>query len=209
MRKNLFLSIGLFLFLLPSIFAQTTDEKQKPLFVPYAAVYAGGCVSNPFQFNAGVQKLTKSHFNLAADMHYWNTNYEDYYEGVYSKGHFTSITPSVRLVFNSGRKMGTGFVASVGLGYMFARDRGTEQPFISDEGNGSNILTGKAINGKWDFNSIAPSVSFGVNVRIFRMPFTFGYMLYFAKSTTGWDAQAGGIGVKVGMHRFKKSNKHK
>jgi len=205
MRKNLLLTMGLLLVLLPSLFAQTNNDKQKPLFVPYAGVTAGGCVSNPFQFTAGVQKMTKSHFNLATDVLYWNTNYEDYYEGVYSKGHFTSITPSVRVVFNSGRKMGTGFVASVGLGYMFAKDRGIEQPYITDEVNGGNILTGKAVNGKWDFNSIAPSASFGVNVRILRIPFTFGYNLYFAKSTRGWEPEAGGIGVKVGLHRFQKS----
>jgi len=201
--------MGLILALLPSIFAQTTNEKQKPLLVPYAAVYVGGCVSNPFQFTAGVQKMTKSHFNLAADIHYWNTNYECYCDDEYSKGRWSSITPSVRLVFNSGRKMGNGFVASVGLGYMFARDRGTEQPYIMDETDSGTTLTGEAINGKWDFNSLAPSASIGVNVRILRLPVTFDYILYMAKSTEGWMPAAGGIGIKVGFHRFQKSKKHK
>jgi hypothetical protein len=209
MRKNLLLTTALTLLALPSIFAQTGDDKQKPLLVPYVGVNVVGCFSNPASFTAGVQKMTKSHFNVAADIHYWNTNYECYCDDVYSKGHFRSVTPSVRLVFNSGKKMGNGFVATVGLGYMFAKDRGTEQPYIKDEINGGTILTGESLSGKWDFNSLAPSASFGVNVRILRLPVSFDYILYVAKASRGWEPAAGGIGIKAGFHRFEKSKKRK
>lgn len=203
MRKNLLLTIGLFAVLLPSVLAQTNNEKQKPLFVPYAAVNLVSCFSNPFSFTAGIQKVTESRLNVAADVHYWSTNYECNCDDVYSKGHFRSITPSVRLVFNTGGKMENGFVASVGLGYMFAKDRGSEQTFITDNTTGEHHLSGKPVNGKWDFNSIAPSASVGLNLKIFRIPFSFGYLLYIAKSTKGWEPAAGGIGMKVGIHRFK------
>jgi hypothetical protein len=70
--------------------------------------------------------------------------------------------------------MEQGFVASLGLGYMFAKDRGIEQPYVRDNTTGNNILTGKAVYGKWDFNSLAPSISAGLNVKLLHLPFTFG-----------------------------------
>jgi len=203
MRKNLLFTMGLFLVPLSSIVAQTNDDQQKNLFVPYAAVNLVGCFSNPFSFTAGVQQVKESRFNVAVDVHYWTTNYDCYCDDVYSKGHFRSITPSVRLVFNTGGKMENGFVASVGLGYMFAKDRGSEQSYINDNVTGNNILIGKAVTGKWDFNSLAPSASVGLNLKILHIPFSFGYILYVAKSSKGWEPEAGGIGIKVGMHRFK------
>jgi hypothetical protein len=203
MRRNLFLTAAFCLVFLSQLLAQNKDStQQKNLFVPYVAVDLVGCVSNPFSFTAGVQQVNASHFNVAIDVHYWSTNYECYCDDIYSKGHFSSITPSVRLVFNTGKKMEQGFVASIGLGYMFAKDRGTEQPYTRDDASSNNILTGKAVYGNWDFNSLAPSISAGLNVKLLHLPFTFGYILYMAKSTKGWEPEAGGIGVKIGLHRF-------
>jgi hypothetical protein len=203
MRKNLFLTIALCSALVSQLLAQNEDStKRKDLYVPYVTVSLEACFSNPFSFTAGVQQVKESHFNVAIDVHYWSTNYECSCDDLYSKGHFSSITPSVRLVFNTGGKMEQGFVASLGLGYMFAKDRGIEQPYVRDNTTGNNILTGKAVYGKWDFNSLAPSISAGLNVKLLHLPFTFGYILYMAKSTKGWEPEAGGIGVKIGLHRF-------
>lgn len=203
MRKNLFLTMALSLVVLSPLLSQNNKSaEEKTLYVPYVTVNFVPCFSMPFSFAAGVQRVNESHFSVAADVHYWNTNYECYCDDVYSKGHFSSITPSVRLVYNTGKKMETGFVASLGLGYMFAKDRGEEQPYVKDNTMGTTILIGKAVPGNWDFKSIAPSISAGLDVKIFHLPFSFGYTIYMAKTTKGWEPAAGGLGIKVGIHRF-------
>jgi hypothetical protein len=203
MRKSFFLITGLLFISLSQLFSQNNSSEKKNLFVPFVGVTFTPCFGNPFSFTGGVQQVNESRFSLAYDVHYWNTKYDCYCDDIYSKGHFSSITPSVKLVFNTGGKMKQGFVASLGLGYMFAKDRGTEQPYILDNVTGAKILTGKEVSGKWDFNSISPSISAGANVKLFHLPVSFGYTFYMAKTTKGWEPTAGGIGFKVGIHKFE------
>lgn len=179
----------------------TTDNSP---FVPYLGVMAGGCVDNPFSFSAGVQKNLKPRMTVSFDLHYWNTGYSCYCDSVYSQGRFRSFTPSVKLTFNTGKREGMGLVAGVGLGYMFAKDRGTEQPYTYDVATNTNVLNEKdKVQGNWDFSSIAPSFSVGVGFRVLKVPVTFQSEYYFAKTTEGWMATAGGIGFKIGIRRYK------
>ena len=189
-----------------SFFSSAQDKvmkETKPL-IPYVGVFAGGCVYNPFSFIAGVQKNLMSHITLSYDLHYWNTGYKSYCDSMYSKGKFRSFTPSVKIAYNTGKKEGMGLIAGVGLGYMFAKDRGTEQPYTYDVASNTNILNDKSIsNGNWDFNSIAPSFNLGVGFRIFKFPVAVSTIYYFAKTTEGWMAAAGGMGIKIGFNRPK------
>src|SRR5688572_17629350 len=137
------------------------QEKEQKTFTPYVAVYAGGCVDNPFQFAAGIQKPLQKHLTIAYDIHYWKTGYECFCEDTYTKGDYRSITPSVKIIYNTGKREGRGFMAGLGLGYMFAKDRGTEQTYLYDEIE-KKYTYGNMTAANWDFNSIAPSFSLGV-----------------------------------------------
>ncbi|MCX6316666.1 MAG: hypothetical protein NTW29_05220 [Bacteroidetes bacterium] len=185
--------------------AQDNSAKQKNPLVPYASVYAGGCVDNPFSFAAGVQQKLRDHLTIGYDVHYWNTGYECYCDDKYSKGKFSSITPSVKLLYNTGKKEGRGFVAGVGLGYMFAKDRGSEVPYTYDPMTSTYIYQqDKALHdANWDFNSIAPSFSIGAGFRLFKLPVTFQTIYYFAKTTDGWMPAAGGTGFTIGFRKLK------
>lgn len=177
------------------------DKEQKP-FTPYVAVYAGGCVDNPFQFVAGMQKPLQQHLTIAYDIHYWKTGYESYCDDdVYAKGNFRSITPSVKIIYNTGKKEGKGLMAGIGLGYMFAKDRGTEQSYLYNE-SVKAYTYGPATAAQWDFNSIAPSFTLGVGFRVLRLPMVFNSTYYFAKTTEGWMATAGGVGLKIGFRKL-------
>jgi hypothetical protein len=186
-------------------FAQADKQAEKKTVTPYAGVYAGGCVYNPFSFVAGVQRNLRPNFTMAYDVHYWNTGYECYCDDVYSKGKFSSVTPSVKILYNSGKKEGRGFVAGLGLGYMFARDRGSEVPYTYDATtNTYTYLKEKEVpDANWDFNSIAPSFSIGAGFRVFQLPVTFQSIYYFAKTTDGWMAAAGGAGFTIGFRKLK------
>ncbi len=186
-----------------SLLAQDKGASVNKLLTPYVEVLAGGCVKNPFSFMAGVQKPLKNHLALSYDIHYWNTKYECYCDDVYSKGHFISVTPSVKVTYYTGKKEGNGLMAGIGLGYMFAKDRGTEQAYSYDLLTNKNILAKEMTNGKWDFNSIAPSFSLGVGFRLLKLPVAMQSVYYFAKTTDGWMATAGGMGIKVGLRRYK------
>jgi hypothetical protein len=201
MRKLFLLTLSTAFIL--SVAAQDKNMSDKKNLTPYVGVFAGGCVDNPFSFMAGVQKKIRERITLAADLHYWNTGYECYCDDVYSKGKFRSFTPSVKIIYNTGKKEGNGFIAGVGLGYMFAKDRGTEQPYTYDAA--TNLYeTGKDISpGNWDFNSIAPSFTLGVGFRVLKIPVSFLSIYYFAKATDGWTAAAGGAGFKIGLKKFK------
>jgi len=94
-------------------------------------------------------------------------------------------------------------VAGVGLGYMFAKDRGTEQSYTEDKLSGSIVYSTEITAGKWDFNSLAPSFNIGVGFRVLRFPVSLQTVYYFAKTTEGWMAVAGGAGVKIGLKRYK------
>jgi hypothetical protein len=202
MKKRLLFSIPLFLIIYSSAISQE-KKSDKDVIIPYAGFMAGGCVINPFSFVAGVRQVKNSHFSILYDVHYWNTKYECYCDDTYSKGHFSSITPSVKLAFSTGRKEGKGVFAAIGLGYMFAKDRGTEQSYTPGTLTSEAIVGKDIVNGKWDFTSIAPSASVGINFRAFHHPFSISNTYYFAKTTSGWEAVTGGAGITFG---FKKIN---
>jgi hypothetical protein len=185
-----------------SAFSQDKTETENKVLVPYAGVLAGGCVPDPFSFIIGVQKPLKQHFIIAYDVHYWNTDYECYCDAVYSKGHFTSLTPSVKFTYNTGKKTGRGILAGIGLGYMFARDHGTEQSYVYDASTGKKTTGNEIKNGNWSFTSISPSATLGFGFRVLRFPVAINNVYYFAKDTKGWAAIAGGIGVKIGFRRI-------
>src|SRR5262249_33638532 len=150
--------------------AKENAKEKKPL-MPYVGLTAVGCgVSNPFSLLAGVQQPFKKHLMLVYDVHYMNTNYENNCNDVLSKGHFSSFIPSVKMQLYSGKKQGRGLLAGVGLGYMFARDRGTEQQYTIDPVSKEKALAGEIKHGNWDFNSIAPSFTFGAGFRLFKLP---------------------------------------
>jgi hypothetical protein len=202
MRKKLLLSNLSFFIFISTLSAQEKQEPEKIGIIPYTNVLAGGCVSNPFSFTIGVQQPLKTHISIAYDVHYWNTDYECYCDDTYSKGHFTSFTPSVKFIYNTSKRTSAGLFAGIGLGYMFAKDRGTEQSYsYNQETNTSEI--GKDIkNGNWDFNSISPSFTLGVGFRVLRFPMAINNTYYFAKDTKGWGAIAGGAGIKIGFRRL-------
>jgi hypothetical protein len=198
--KKLFVLLLTFYALVP-VFAQKEEVVAKPL-TPYIGVIAGGCVDNPFSFLAGVQKPVMKQLTLSYDLHYWNTGYECYCDDMYSKGKFTSFTPSVKISYNTGKKESRGFILGAGLGYMFARDRGTEQPYTYDVATNTNVVTKEISKGNWDFNSIAPSVTLGVGFRLFKMPVAYKCVYYFANTTDGWMAAAGGVGFTIGFRKI-------
>jgi hypothetical protein len=201
MHTKLFTIVALFCGL--SAAAQEKSGSSKNSFVPFAGVLAGGCVDNPVAFMAGADKALNKHLTLTYDVHFWNTGYECYCADIYSVGKYTSFTPSVKLSFSTGRQAGRGLIAGVGLGYMFARDRGTEQTYTYDGVKGIAIKGDKVTPGNWDFNSLAPSVTFGLGVRILKLPVTFHSTYYFANTTEGWMPAAGGVGLKLGFRAMK------
>ncbi len=201
MKKILLLSLTLTFFL--SLAAQDKTVTVKQPLTPYITVLAGGCVDNPFSFTAGVQKNIRERLTLSGDVYYWNTGYECYCDDLYSKGKFRSVTPSVKLTYNTGKKEGNGFIAGVGLGYMFAKDRGTEQSYTYNATTNVYELGKGITDGNWDFNSIAPSVTLGVGFRVLKVPVAFQSVYYFAKTSDGWMAAAGGAGFKIGLKRYK------
>ena len=180
--------------LLISLYSNAQEKKN---YNPFVAVYAGGCVSNPFQFVAGLQKELKTHWSLVYDVHYWNTRYECYCEdSMYSKGKFQSVTPSIKINYNTGKKRGRGLIAGLGLGFIIAKDRGTEQSYLYDENIKSYVL-GQSQPGKWDFAGIAPSFNLGIGFRVFHLPVSLNTGYYFAKTTEGWEPVGGGAGFTV------------
>jgi hypothetical protein len=197
--RNLLLTVILII----AAFNATGQDNDKKVFTPYISVYAGGCVDNPFQFAIGIQKPLKPHWSVAYDVHYWKTGYECYCEDMYSKGDYRIITPSVKLSYNTGKKEGRGLMATLGLGYSFAKDRGTEQTYVYDESLKS-YSDGMASPAKWDFTSIAPSFSLGVGFRLFKLPVSFSSGYYFGNTTEGWTVTAGGAGFKVGFRKIEK-----
>lgn len=203
MKKQLLLFLSLIL--MAGIRAQDKAAAAKKPLTLYVGVFAGGCVDNPFSFLGGVQQDLRTHLTIAYDLHYWNTGYECYCDDKYSNGKFSSVTPSVKVLYNTGKQKGRGFVAGLGLGYMFAKDRGSEVPYTYDGvTNTYTYQTEKQNNnGKWDFNSLAPSFSIGAGFRAFKLPVTFQSIYYFAKTTDGWMAAAGGAGFTIGLRKIK------
>ena len=182
-------------------FAQQEKIPVDKTIVPVVGSLAVGCVTNPFSFTAGIQQSLKQHLRISYDIHFWNTRYEDYLDNIYSKGHFIATTPSVKLLFNTGKRTGSGLVLGLGLGYMIAHDRGTEQAYAFDSTTNTRIIDKALRQANWDFNSIAPSVTFGYGFRLLRFPVTINNVYYFGKDTKGWAALAGGMGITFGLKR--------
>ncbi len=202
MRKTALIILSCFLVCLSTNAQKNSEEKKEPL-IPFVGVSYGGCVSNPFSFTAGIQQPVKKHIRVVYDVHYWNTDYECYCDDVYAKGHFTSLTPSVRLLINSGKRTGAGLFAGVGLGYMFAKDRGTEQSYTRNVNTDKMEVGDKITAGRWDFNSISPSINIGIGFRVARFPVSWSTVYYFAKDTKGWGAMAGGVGLTFGFRKIE------
>ncbi|MDP4263803.1 MAG: hypothetical protein Q8941_14845 [Bacteroidota bacterium] len=203
MRKIHFLALAFFLIPASWLTAQESAGTRANVRTPYAGILFGGCgASNPVSFLAGIQQTPKTHFSILYDIHYWNTRYKDYSDNVYSRGHFSSLTPSIKFIYSTGKKPGNGLFAGIGLGYMIARDRGTEQPYTLDPFSNAMTVNDKDIvTGRWDFNSVSPSLVYGIGFRLFHFPVALNNTYYFAKTTKGWDAVTGGIGLKMGFRR--------
>jgi hypothetical protein len=203
MTKKLLLGLWLLFTIHSSAISQKNTSDKKDLIIPYAGSMVGGCgISNPFSFVVGIEQVKNSHFSILYDVHYWNTKYECYCEDTYSTGRFSSITPSVKLAFSTGKKTGKGVFAAIGLGYMIAKDRGTEQSYSPGSLTSEAVIGKDIVKGKWDFTSIAPSVAFGVHFRAFHRPFSISNTYYFAKTTEGWGAAAGGAGIFIGLKKI-------
>ena len=203
MRKKMFLSLAGCLLISSLILAQKDSTKKANRLIPYAGIIVGGCdISIPVTVLAGVEKQLRPHLNLSYDIHYMNTDYECTCDDRYSKGHYSSVIPSVKFYYNSGKKRERGIIIGAGLGYIFARDRGIEENYTIDPATQKIILSGNTVNGKWDFNSICPSITYGVGFRLFKLPVTYSNIFYFAKTTEGWDAVAGGVGLKIGFKKL-------
>lgn len=201
MRKRIFLLLAFFISAL-FISAQSENENKPRSLTPYIGTVAGGCgIDNPFSFFAGMEKQKAKHISFAYDIYYQKTDYTCYCDDMYSEGNFRAIVPSFKIVFNSGKKNGKGLIAGVGLGYMFAKDRGTEQSYSTDPLTSKRTLSGNIVNGNWDFSSISPSITIGAGIRLLRFPVSGIFTVYYANTTEGWGPVTGGAGIKIGFKR--------
>jgi len=157
-----------------------------------------GYNSNAVAFTTGIEKKAAKHLAISYDIHYWKTNYENYCCDVYSEGRYSIIIPSVKIKFDPG-KPNKGFFIGAGLGYVFAKDRGTEEPYSYDPVTKGRIMSGKVTNGNWDFNSLSPSFNWGVGFRIKGFPVSVINSNYFGKTTEGWHDISTGVGLKLGF----------
>lgn len=195
-------------FVLPGtlLLAQQEKTPTKPSgIIPFVEVaYGVGLCgeSNPLSYTAGIKQPLSRKLSLIYDINVWSTPYEIYCCDIYSKGRYTAVTPSVKLQYNLGKRPGRGFFMGAGIGYMIARDRGTEQPFTYGA-PGEMIFTKSPTETNWDFNSIAPSVNFGYEFRIGSMPMAITSTTYFAKTTCNWQAVSSGIGLRIGFKKRK------
>jgi hypothetical protein len=203
MRKKL-LPLLYVLFIACNVNAQDQPAPKTNKLTPFIEVQynLGLCgESNPLSFTAGLQKSLTRKLTLSYDINYWNTSYENYCCNVYSKGKYIAVIPSVKLTWNAGKRKDRGFFAGVGLGYIFAKDRGTEQSYSTTPGTNEMVFTKSAVAGNWDFNSIAPSFSWGVGLKVFRLPVSFVNTNYFAKSTLGWGPVSTSAGIRIGFRK--------
>jgi hypothetical protein len=204
MSKNLLFAL---LFICAGLVAsaQETNSLKTPRFTPFIeASYGMGLCgeSNPLAFTGGVRQSLSRKLSLVYDINVWSTPYEVYCGDIYSKGKYTAITPSVKLLYYLGKREGHGFFIGAGVGYIFAKDRGTEQPYTFD-GSSEPVIGKDITKGKWDFNSIAPSLTFGYQFSICKLPVSIVSTTYIAKTTCGWQAVQSGIGLNIGLKKRK------
>ena len=193
--------------ILPVLFAsqgfpQIAPSGKQSTYTFYSGLLAGGCVKNPVSVIAGIRRPLQEHFFLGYDVHVWGTRYEDYDDEVYSKGKFFSMTPSVKLSYYTGKE-GKGLQAGLGLGYMFGRDHGTEQHYITDPVTKIRTMQDGPAAQNWDFNSIAPSITLGIGFHVFHRAASVNTVYYFANTSEGFVAAAGGAGFTMS---FKKAS---
>jgi hypothetical protein len=187
-------------------FAKSTPANK---WIPYveSSYQLGLCgESFPVAFTAGAEKKLSKHLSVGADVHGWNTHYQMYCDNVFSKGNYTSLIPAVKLNFYPSRQY-KGFFVGAGIGYAFARDRGTEQTYTYTPATGKNNLTGSATPGNWDFNTVATSIQWGLSFKINRVPVTFVNTNYLGKSTVGYGPLATGVGLRVGLAQVARERK--
>lgn len=153
---------------------------------------------NPFSFILGMEKPVAKHLSVSTDIHFWKTDYETYCCDIYSKGTYRSVIPSIKFKFDPG-KPNKGFFIGGGLGYIIAKDRGTEQPYVYNASTGTKTVSGEITHGKWDFQSFSPSFSWGVAFKIKYISMSLVNTNYFGNTTQSWTDVATGVGLRLGF----------
>jgi hypothetical protein len=202
MKKTILFSLSGLLISFSNISAQEKKEQKPNRITPFieSSYQLGLCgESNPFAFILGVEKPVAKHLSVSADVHLWKTDYETWCCDIHSKGTYTAVTPSIKIKFDPG-KPNKGFFIGAGIGYVFTKDRGTEQPYLYDAA-GTKTMSGEITNGNWDFQSIAPSFNWGIAFKISRFPVALINTNYFGKSTWGWEDIATGVGLRFGLRK--------
>lgn len=207
MKKKTIACLPLIFFIAANVSAQVTKKQKNNAITPFieSSYQLGLCGEyNPVGFMAGIDKPLAKYLVISYDIQFWKTAYEVYCCDVYSKGDYMQIIPSVKIKFDPG-KPNKGFFIGGGLGYVFARDRGTEQPYFSDTVTGIKTFSGEVKQGNWDFNSIAPSFILGVGFKIKGFPAAIVSTNYFGKTTWGWGPVSTGVGFRVGLNKVSGS----
>ena len=203
MKKTILISLSGLFILCSEILAQEKTGQKINAVTPFIefSYQLGLCgESSPYTFMAGIEKPVAKHLSVSADVHLWKTDYENWCCDIYSKGTYTSVIPSVKIKFDPG-KPNKGFFIGAGLGYVFANDRGTEQPYLYDAATGTKTVGGEITRGNWDFQSISPSFNWGVAFKISKFPVAIVNTNYFGKTTWGWGDIATGVGLRFGLRR--------
>ena len=204
MKKKLSITLtGLFIFC--SCISAQEKKEQKPVGItPFIEMsnQLGLCgEGNPFAFMAGIEKPVAKHLSVSADIQLWKTDYENYCCDIYSKGTYTSVIPSVKIKLDPG-KPNRGFFVGVGLGYLIVKDRGTEQPYSYNPATGIKTFEDKITAANWNYQSIAPSFSWGIVFKVKKYPLAIINTNYFSKTDWyGWGPAATGIGLRVGLKK--------
>ena len=202
MKKTVLFSLSGLLISFSNISAQEKKLQKTKVTTPFIEVsnQLGLCgEKNPYAFLAGVEKPIAKHLSVSADIQIWKTDYENWCCDIYTKGSYTHILPSVKIKLDPG-KQNKGFFIGVGLGYVFAKDRGTEQPYLYDPATGTQKTGGEITNGNWGFQTISPSFNWGLTFKVCKFPVTLINTNYFGKTPWGGPL-ATGVGLRFGFKR--------
>ena len=154
---------------------------------------------NPYAFMTGVEMPVAKHLSVSADIQIWKTDYENWCCDMYTVGSYTHILPSVKIKLDPG-KQNKGFFIGVGLGYVFAKDKGTEQPYSYNAATGIKTIEGEITKGNWGFHTISPSFNWGIAFKICKFPVSVINTNYFGKTPWGGPL-ATGVGLRLGLVR--------
>jgi hypothetical protein len=201
--KKYFLSLACILSVSFSLIAQDQSDSKSNRITPYAEVhYNLGCgISNPISFAAGIQQPITNKLAVLYDINYWSTPYENDCCDTYSKGKYSAFISSVKMTWYAGKRKERGFFMGAGLGYIFAKDRGTEQSYLFNPAS-EKVLDTTVVHGSWDFNSFAPTLHWGLGFRIFHLPVKLVNEIYFARTTIGWGPVSATTGIRVGFRKI-------